>query len=99
MVFFLVSFCRCVCENIYENIEPSNDLTGEIVLEAENSVCVDHDVTRHAELNLVSLASKKFGLFEKQNFISISLTSPLSLSLSHTHRTILSGKMYFVYKH
>eukprot|EP00008_Paramoeba_atlantica_P006248 CAMPEP_0201491366 /NCGR_PEP_ID=MMETSP0151_2-20130828/29594_1 /ASSEMBLY_ACC=CAM_ASM_000257 /TAXON_ID=200890 /ORGANISM="Paramoeba atlantica, Strain 621/1 / CCAP 1560/9" /LENGTH=163 /DNA_ID=CAMNT_0047877695 /DNA_START=43 /DNA_END=534 /DNA_ORIENTATION=- len=35
-------------------------LDGEIVLEAENSVCVDHDVTRHAELNLVSLASKKF---------------------------------------
>mmetsp|Transcript_16538 Transcript_16538/g.46684 ORF Transcript_16538/g.46684 Transcript_16538/m.46684 type:complete len:166 (-) Transcript_16538:1021-1518(-) len=31
----------------------------QVVMEAENSVCTEHDITRHAELNLVSRASKK----------------------------------------
>mgnify|MGYP001815363138 CR=1 FL=1 len=33
---------------------------GEILLTAENSVNSDHDITRHAELNLVSQASRQF---------------------------------------
>ena len=33
---------------------------GEVILAAENTVITDHDVTRHAELNLVSLASQQF---------------------------------------
>jgi tRNA(Arg) A34 adenosine deaminase TadA len=32
---------------------------GEVVLTAENSVYSEHDVTRHAELNLVSFASQQ----------------------------------------
>lgn len=34
---------------------------GEILLTAENTVVTDRDVTRHAELNLVSLASRRLG--------------------------------------
>jgi tRNA(Arg) A34 adenosine deaminase TadA len=33
---------------------------GEIILTAENSVNSDRDITRHAELNLVSQASRQF---------------------------------------
>lgn len=33
---------------------------GEVILTAQNTIITDHDVTRHAELNLVSLASQKF---------------------------------------
>ena len=60
--------------------------TGKIVLESENTVCVAHDVTRHAELNLVSAASQKFGLFFFFFFFSffpfpIFLFSPLPLFL------------------
>jgi len=33
---------------------------GEIILTAENSVSSDRDITRHAELNLVSQASRQF---------------------------------------
>lgn len=35
------------------------ELDGEILLTALNTVNSDHDVTRHAELNLVSLASQQ----------------------------------------
>lgn len=34
---------------------------GQAVLTAENTVCSEHDVTRHAELNLVSRASRELG--------------------------------------
>ena len=33
---------------------------NKIILEAENTVVTDNDITRHAELNLVSSASMKF---------------------------------------
>lgn len=36
------------------------DDNGDILLEAENSVVTERDVTGHAELNLVRLASKQF---------------------------------------
>ena len=32
-------------------------LAGEVILTAENTVFTDHDITRHAELNLVSKAA------------------------------------------
>ena len=35
-------------------------VNGEIILSAQNTVNSDNDVTRHAELNLVSLASQQF---------------------------------------
>ncbi len=34
---------------------------GQVLLTAENTVCIPHtDVTRHAELNLISVATQKF---------------------------------------
>jgi len=36
------------------------DETGRVVLTAENTVITRHDPTRHAELNLVQLASESF---------------------------------------
>ncbi|MCB8942607.1 MAG: nucleoside deaminase [Ardenticatenaceae bacterium] len=33
---------------------------GAVILTAENSIYTDHDVTRHAELNLVSAAAQRF---------------------------------------
>ena len=33
---------------------------GEVILAAQNTIFTEHDVTRHAELNLVSLASQQF---------------------------------------
>lgn len=35
-------------------------LDGVVILTAENTVNSEHDVTRHAELNLVSAASRRF---------------------------------------
>jgi tRNA(Arg) A34 adenosine deaminase TadA len=35
-------------------------MDGKVILTAENTVKTDHDVTRHAELNLVSMACRKF---------------------------------------
>ena len=36
------------------------DASGRVVLEAENTVVTEHDVTGHAELNLVRRASMQF---------------------------------------
>jgi len=36
------------------------DASGRVVLEAENTVVTEHDVTCHAELNLVRRASMQF---------------------------------------
>jgi tRNA(Arg) A34 adenosine deaminase TadA len=33
---------------------------GDVILTARNTIITDHDITRHAELNLVSLASRQF---------------------------------------
>jgi tRNA(Arg) A34 adenosine deaminase TadA len=34
---------------------------GQVLLTAENTTCIPHtDVTRHAELNLISMATQKF---------------------------------------
>ena len=38
------------------------DTTGAVVLEAENTVVTGHDVTAHAELNLVRAAGMEFDL-------------------------------------
>ena len=37
------------------------DADGKPVLAAQNSVVTDNDVTAHAEMNLIRVASKKFG--------------------------------------
>jgi tRNA(Arg) A34 adenosine deaminase TadA len=52
------------------------DDKGNIVLEAENSVVTDEDCTHHAEINLVSQASKQFSLDFLENCTLYSSTEP-----------------------
>lgn len=47
-----------------------------IVLEAENTVNTDHDITRHAELNLVSQASQTLDINTLMNSILYTSTEP-----------------------
>ena len=49
---------------------------GKIVLEAENTVHSDGDVTRHAELNLVSKASRDCSLPQLKESILYTSTEP-----------------------
>ena len=52
------------------------DAEGNILLEAENSVVTGKDVTAHAELNLMRLASQQFSAEELQNFTLYTSTEP-----------------------
>ncbi len=52
---------------------------GEVLLEAENTVTTDRDVTRHAELNLVRLASRSFSADELAECTLYSSTEPCAM--------------------
>lgn len=49
---------------------------GEVILKAENTVNTDHDVTCHAELNLVSQASRSFSVETLANCTLYTSTEP-----------------------
>ena len=53
--------------------------TGEVLLEAENTVTTGHDVTGHAELNLVRLASGKYDMDELGETTLYSSTEPCAM--------------------
>jgi tRNA(Arg) A34 adenosine deaminase TadA len=52
---------------------------GEVLLEAENTVVTDRDVTGHAELNLVRLASGRFSEHELRGCTLYSSTEPCAM--------------------
>jgi tRNA(Arg) A34 adenosine deaminase TadA len=52
------------------------DTNGNILLEAENSVVTGQDITAHAELNLMRLASKKFSAEELKDCTLYTSTEP-----------------------
>ena len=52
------------------------DADGNILLEAENTVVTDKDVTAHAELNLMRLASQKYSGEELKDFSLYTSTEP-----------------------
>ena len=52
------------------------DADGNILLEAENSVETDSDVTAHAELNLMRLASQKYSSDELKSCTLYTSTEP-----------------------
>jgi tRNA(Arg) A34 adenosine deaminase TadA len=55
-------------------------VVGErVVLEVENTVCSDRDVTRHAELSLVSAASKRFSKEALEMSTLYSSTEPCAM--------------------
>lgn len=55
------------------------DLSGTIVLEAENSVGEFGDVTNHAERNLVSKACRRFSREERMKLVMITSTEPCAM--------------------
>jgi len=52
---------------------------GEVVLCAQNTVCTDHDVTCHAEMNLVRLAQSRFDGATLRCATLYSSTSPCAM--------------------
>ena len=54
-------------------------INNEIVLEAENTIAIDKDVTRHAEMNLMSEASKRFSQSELETAILYTSTEPCQM--------------------
>jgi tRNA(Arg) A34 adenosine deaminase TadA len=62
-------------------------LDGTIVLEAENTVGTDGDVTRHAEQNLMSAASRQFGSSELNQFVMVTSTEPCAMCAGATFWT------------
>lgn len=60
------------------------DLDGNIVLEAENTVGLENDVTCHAEQNLMSAAARKFSAEERQRFVMVTSTEPCAMCAGAT---------------
>ncbi len=54
-------------------------LDGEIVAQAQNTVLTDRDVTRHAELNLVSQATRRFSQEQLARSTLVSSTEPCAM--------------------
>jgi tRNA(Arg) A34 adenosine deaminase TadA len=55
------------------------DTSGDVVLEAENTVVTGHDVTGHAELNLVRAASTKFDVEALRRSTLYTSTEPCAM--------------------
>ena len=58
------------------------DTSGDVVLEAENTVVTGHDVTGHAELNLVRAASKEFDVESLRRSTLYTSTEPCAMCSS-----------------
>jgi len=54
-------------------------LEGEMVAQAQNTVLTDRDVTRHAELNLVSDVTQRFSREQLARSILVSSTEPCAM--------------------
>ena len=55
------------------------DLDGNILLEAENTVHTENDVTCHAEQNLMSAASRKFSDAERSLLVMVTSAEPCAM--------------------
>jgi tRNA(Arg) A34 adenosine deaminase TadA len=58
------------------------DTSGDVVLEAENTVVTSHDVTAHAELNLVRAASMQFDVEALRGSTLYASTEPCAMCSS-----------------
>ena len=70
------------------------DLDGTIVLEAENSVGGDRDVTSHAEQNLMSAASRRFSTEELARMVMVTSTEPCAMCAGATFWTGVRAVVY-----
>ncbi len=70
------------------------DLEGNIVLEAENTVGNENDVTCHAEQNLMSAASQKFRKEELGQLVMVTSTEPCAMCAGATFWTGVRAVVY-----
>lgn len=63
------------------------DLQGNVVLEAENTVATENDVTCHAESNLMSAASRKFAKPDLARLVMVTSTEPCAMCAGATFWT------------
>ncbi len=61
------------------------DAAGNVLLEVENTVVTEHDVTNHAETNLVRLASKRFTAEQLAGCTLYASTEPCAMCAGATH--------------
>lgn len=61
------------------------DETGKVLLEAENTVVTEYDVTNHAETNLVRLASRQFSAEQLATCTMYASTEPCAMCAGATH--------------
>ncbi len=55
------------------------DFSGTVLLEAENTEFADNDFTRHAEVNLLSMASRKYSVEELRDTIMYASCEPCAM--------------------
>ena len=67
---------------------------GTIVLEAENTVNTDHDVTGHAETNLVSRASRSIRRSELANLTLVTSCEPCAMCSGAIYWSGISRVVY-----
>jgi tRNA(Arg) A34 adenosine deaminase TadA len=60
------------------------DRNGTIILEAENTVTEDNDETSHAELNLISKASRQLSAQERRQTVMYASTEPCAMCAGAT---------------
>ena len=70
------------------------DLDGNILLEAENSVGAENDVTRHAEQNLMSAASRTFSKDALSQYVMVTSTEPCAMCAGATFWTGVRAVVY-----
>lgn len=67
---------------------------GRVLLTAENTVNTEHDLTRHAELNLVSQASRDFDAQTLAQCILYTSTEPCAMCAGAIYWTGISKMVY-----
>ena len=70
------------------------DRNGTIVLEAENTVTEDSDETSHAELNLMSKASKQLSVRERREMVMYASTEPCAMCAAAAFWTGVRAVVY-----
>ncbi len=70
------------------------DENNRAILEAENTVNTDHDVTAHAETNLVRLATRKFSAEELSLCTLYTSTEPCAMCAGAIHWSHIGRVVY-----
>lgn len=70
------------------------DSSGRVLLEAENTVVTDRDVTGHAELNLVRAASMQFDVATLQSATLYTSTEPCAMCSSAIYWSEIGRVVY-----